>query len=623
MLRLSRIDRISISFLPVFVAVLIAILFMALPVQAQLTQEDIDKLRERGEQEGWTFEVGLCEANMNYSLQELCGYTPDPTPPDKKRHKPIKFVAEPPTRWDWRDFDGVTSVKNQGNCGSCWAFAVCGPFEAALKIRDGITVDLSEQWLLSCNQVGFDCGGGNFSAHNYHLPTSTGVWADPCGDNGGVREQYFPYTANDGVPCSCPYPHEFWIDDWAYVDPYTSVPSPDTLKQIIMSYGPATFGVYVNDAWYGYHSGVFNACENKTPNHGVTVVGWDDDLDGTGESVWIIKNSWGTDWGMDGYMYIPYGCSRIGYEANYVDCNLAGFMFWADTTIGWVPFEVNFDAYSHLDVLSWEWDFGDGSYAYEQIPPPHIYTQNGSFDVSLTIDLGGGDIRTVSKDMYIIAIADTIKGDTISTTPGSSIEVTLNANNSAPTQYLKIPFEFPNNFGMTYDSFSVVGCRTEYFEVTEYLHWDTYWGKRATLKLVSSELGTAPDLEVGSGPVVKLYFKVPDTATVGQSADIDLNGYLSYLPSYYGDYANYSIASINGRVILGTTCCMVAGDVDHDGTFNILDIDCFINWLFRGGPEAACFEEADADGSDQLNLLDADLMVNYLYRGGPPPEPCP
>ncbi|UCG60693.1 MAG: PKD domain-containing protein, partial [Candidatus Zixiibacteriota bacterium] len=538
----------------------------------------------------------------------------------------IEFMATPPTRWDWRDYDGVTSVKNQKNCGACWAFAVCGPFEAALKIRDGITVDLSEQWLVSCNDRNWGCEGGNFYANDFH------VWRnDVCGtgdNNGAVREQYFPYVAYD-APCSgCPYPHEFWLDDWAFVDPSSMVPSSDTLKQVIMAKGPIMVALYANNALSAYAGGIFNACENKTPNHAVTLVGWDDDFEGTGEAVWICKNSWGTDWGVDGYFYMPFGCSRIGYNAAYVEYDLPGVMFWADTTFGWVPLDVNFEAYTPLEVQAWEWDFGDGGYSYVETPPTYTYDSNGSFDVSLHVDLGGGDIRTLTKQMYIIAIADTIRGDTLTPAPGSSIEVVVNADNSTPVQYLKIPFEFANNFGMTFDSFSTVGCRTDYFEVKDWVNWDLNVNKRGTLKLITSTIGTSPDLPIGEGPVLKLYFNIPDTASLGQSAEIGLDGYINiigteYFPAYYGDYANYEIAGINGRVILGETCCMVAGDVDHDGSMNILDIDYFIDWLFRGGPEIGCFEEGDADGNLSLDLLDVDYMIDYLYRDGPPPVPCP
>ncbi len=96
-----------------------------------------------------------------------------------------------PDAFDWRDVDGVTSVKNQASCGSCWAFGTVGPLECNIKIKDGIEVDLSEQWLVSCNRDGWGCGGG-WWAHDYH------EWKDdPCDGVGAVLEEYFPYQALD------------------------------------------------------------------------------------------------------------------------------------------------------------------------------------------------------------------------------------------------------------------------------------------------------------------------------------------------------------------------------------------------------------------------------------------
>ena len=72
-----------------------------------------------------------------------------------------------PTAFNWCDQNGCTPVKNQGNCGSCWAFATVAPLESLIKINDGVTVDLSEQYLVSCNSDGWGCDGG-FWAHDYH-----------------------------------------------------------------------------------------------------------------------------------------------------------------------------------------------------------------------------------------------------------------------------------------------------------------------------------------------------------------------------------------------------------------------------------------------------------------------
>ena len=118
-------------------------------------------------------------------------------------------------------------------------------------------------------------------------------------------------------PVTCPYDHEYTINGWAYIGTSYGVPSTSAIKQAILTYGPVSAAVCVTSAFQGYTGGVFNACSPGTVNHAVVLVGWND-AQGT-QGVWILRNSWGTDWGEDGYMYIEYGCSSIGYSACYVD----------------------------------------------------------------------------------------------------------------------------------------------------------------------------------------------------------------------------------------------------------------------------------------------------------------
>ncbi len=211
-------------------------------------------------------------------------------------------------------------VRNQGDCGSCWAFATVGAFECAMGVREGIAVDLSEQWLVSCNQEtspphvlgegSWSCEGGWF-AHDYHL------WkADSCGGYGAVLESQFLYQAED-LPCNCPYTHSFFLDSWAYVGGEDGVPADDEIKRAMMAYGPVAAAVYANEAFAMYSRGVLNASELEEVNHAVVLVGWDDSLGA--EGAWILRNSWGGTWGYHGYMYIEYGCSNVGFGASYID----------------------------------------------------------------------------------------------------------------------------------------------------------------------------------------------------------------------------------------------------------------------------------------------------------------
>jgi len=301
-------------------SVLILALFWTGQALAQLSKADIAAMRVRGEREGWTFVVAENEA-VRYPLKDLCGLV---VPDDWRDRAPVvSFKAQPelPSAFDWRPY--CTPVKDQDGCGSCWAFATVGTLECAISIKDGVTVDLSEQWLISCNNetepphlLGegvWGCDGGWF-AHDYHR------WKpDECGESGAVLEADFPYAHQD-LPCNCPeggYDHYYWIYSWGYVAGQEEVPDTDSIKQAIMTYGPVCAAVYADGPFSAYAGGVFNASTLEEVNHAIILVGWDDSL-GT-EGAWILRNSWGTSWGMDGYMYIEYGCSNVGFGACYVD----------------------------------------------------------------------------------------------------------------------------------------------------------------------------------------------------------------------------------------------------------------------------------------------------------------
>jgi len=208
-----------------------------------------------------------------------------------------------PAALNWCDQGGCTPVRNQGQCGSCWAFGTVGPLESAILIQDKASKDLSEQWLVSCNTDGWGCDGG-WWAHDYHVSP------------GSVYESAFPYTATD-APCGGPYTYQEKIADWVYIGSPSGVPSTDAIKQAIVDHGPVSAAVCVNTAFQSYKSGVFNPTTScQTINHAIVLVGWDDSL-----GAWRLRNSWGSSWGESGYMWIAYGKNQVGYSANYVVYN--------------------------------------------------------------------------------------------------------------------------------------------------------------------------------------------------------------------------------------------------------------------------------------------------------------
>jgi hypothetical protein len=258
--------------------------------------------------EGWTFTVGVTPVS-DRSIDDLCGLVV----PEGWQHGAPAMARGVrlglPAAYDWRTITGCPPVRDQGACGSCWAFATVGALECNILIQDGDVVDLSEQWLVSCNTSGYDCGGGWF-AHEYHQ------WkTDSCGGTGAVLEADFPYVAS-AAACGCPYAHPYTIEGWAYVNPGQAIPAVADIKQAITQYGPVSVAVRGDAGFAGYTSGIFNASSAGAVNHAVLLVGWDDNQGTNG--VWFLRNSWGPGWGEDGYMRIAYGCSSVGYAACFV-----------------------------------------------------------------------------------------------------------------------------------------------------------------------------------------------------------------------------------------------------------------------------------------------------------------
>ncbi len=285
---------------------------------AQLTKAEVATLKSEVAQKGWTFKVAESEATQR-SLAELCGLV---EPSDWRQKARFVELSSPllalPTSYDCRtQGGGLPPIRNQGGCGSCWAFATVGTLECAIQMSGGGTQDLSEQWLVSCNQSGWGCGGG-WLAHDYHV--LNGGLRDRHNQNGAPYEADFPYQQAD-ASCAGPYPHRFWIKEWGFIGSQSGVPTVDEIKQAILTYGPVACAVYANDAFVAYSGGIYNNNDSRTINHAVVLVGWDDN---NGQGYWIMRNSWGTTWGESGYMRIRYGCGQIGYGACFASYDKGG-----------------------------------------------------------------------------------------------------------------------------------------------------------------------------------------------------------------------------------------------------------------------------------------------------------
>jgi parallel beta-helix repeat protein len=217
---------------------------------------------------------------------------------DTLRPRPEDLARSYPTSWDWREMEGTTSVKDQGDCGSCWDFAAVGATEGNLRINEGVALDLSEQQGLDCNTGYSSCDGG-WPGDAYN------VFRDP----GAVSEQCMPYLGAEG---NC---RQRLCENVAIIDGFQNVAgNVDSYKAALMN-GPIStcFSVYEDFDSYGggCYTHTWGAYE---AGHCITIVGWDDSMCG-GQGAWICKNSWGGFWGVSGYFYIKYGECGIGNGA--------------------------------------------------------------------------------------------------------------------------------------------------------------------------------------------------------------------------------------------------------------------------------------------------------------------
>jgi C1A family cysteine protease len=261
---------------------------------------EIKRLQAEIQKNGYTFTVGKTSVS-HIPLKKLCGMK---EPADWRETGVFEedvfgkiTRATPPSNFDWRDYGKVTSVKNQGSCGSCWAFGTIGSYEGALLVDNQGSQNLSEEWALDCNSYGYSCSGGWW------------VFGDMY--NGVPMESCYPYYGSKGT-CKTSCTKYFPMDAWYYVGSSSGVPSRSAIKQAIYDHGPVAAAVYATSAMQSYSGGIFNYCQSGSVNHAIVIVGWNDS-----NGYWIMKNSWGTGWGESGYMRIAYGCNQIGYAAAY------------------------------------------------------------------------------------------------------------------------------------------------------------------------------------------------------------------------------------------------------------------------------------------------------------------
>jgi len=287
--------------------------------------------------------------------------------------------------------------------------------------------------------------------------------------------------------------------------------------------------------------------------------------------------------------------------------------FHVDTMLGWPPFDASFSAYSRETLSEWRWSFGDGDSSTGQTVM-HTYDQPGVFDVSLSVPLGGGGTYTFTRDDLIIALADTLKADSVRGSVSGTVEVGLMETNAAPIKRLIVPVEYNGDCPLSLQSWSTVGCRTEEFEI-DTLHMDTV-NQRFVLALedVDGEM-----LEPGSGAILKLAFLVNASCAGGDIVPIQVDGYDTWLPRFECPAGAYEVPTVPGEVTIGCCGTYTGGftgnaNCDDQGKLNLSDITVLVTRVYLDPATPLCCEEnGDVNCDTKINLSDITNLTTRVY----------
>ena len=216
------------------------------------------------------------------------------------------------TQIDWRSEGLVTNVKDQGMCGSCWAFSAVGTMEGAKAKTTKNLTSMSEQDLVDCVPSCYGCQGGWPSVAIQYVLDGGGNKSDIGIDT----ESSYPYQ---GITDGCNFSSK---NIGGLFHKLVKIPEGNFkyLNDAVLAVGPISVAIDANDDFQSYKSGIFKStiCSTSYLDHAVLIIGYG--ITEKNEKYYIIKNSWGTDWGMDGYIYfsadIPNMCG-IAQDACY------------------------------------------------------------------------------------------------------------------------------------------------------------------------------------------------------------------------------------------------------------------------------------------------------------------
>jgi C1A family cysteine protease len=278
-------------------------------------QETLARIESRGD----TSTFGLTKFSDMSAAEfkaKYLGYVPR----KKKSNVPVKESVGSPTSAiiDWRLKGAVTPVKNQEQCGSCWAFSATQEIESMNILKTGNTVILSPQQIVSCDTTDAGCNGGDTTTAFDYVKNAGGI--EPASD--------YPYTSGGGDTGTCkanPSDFAVKVSGYTYATPPCSggrckSQNITRLNNNLAAIGPVSICVDAS-SWQDYTSGVLKShCSSSWNNldHCVQLVGSNF---GAADPYWIIRNSWATDWGVDGYIYVSTADNLCGVadEATFAE----------------------------------------------------------------------------------------------------------------------------------------------------------------------------------------------------------------------------------------------------------------------------------------------------------------
>jgi len=403
-----------------------------------------------------------------------CGFIPPPMDLSHLTGQNLSSLKKPaapaPSSWDWRVQGKVTSIRNQGNCGSCYAFAALANFEAKMLIDNEGTFNFSENNAKECNYSDLSCDGGTY----YDL-------ASLFATKGVVLESCDPYVASD-VSCNTSCVPEKVLLDWRIICA-DNIPSSEVLKDYVYNYGPiyTTLNAGQGDAWeteFGSYNGSYTLYHTGTaaPNHAVLIVGYDDDIanDSGGTGAWIVKNSWGTGWGgtcgygtQGGYFTIAYGSANIG--------------MWSSYAAEWQDYDAEAELLYHDDA-GWNCNYGwPSSTAWglckfipgEEFTVSRVefWTNDATTDVDIYIYDGfnGTSLSGLMNEKLNLSFAEAgyhsvALDSTVTISAGNDFYAVVKFTNASATYPICADLQGPTTTGNTYISAS--GFPGSWFEVS-------------------------------------------------------------------------------------------------------------------------------------------------------------